>query len=97
MTILTNVGMNVMVQSCFDVVQWSDNERKRLNEKLGMRDENIRAEKKILVATRPSEAAIVSAGRCRNYRFRVNSPEFSVLYLQILWKFCLLRDNLIAV
>ena len=32
MTILTNVGMNVIVQSCFDVVQWSDNERKRLNE-----------------------------------------------------------------
>ena len=97
MTILTNVGMNVIVQSCFDVVQWSDNERKRLNEKLGMRDENIRAEKKILVATRPSEATIVSVGLCMNYRFRVNSPEFSVLYLQTLWKFCLLRDNLIAV
>ena len=26
--------MNVIVQSCFDVVQWSDNERKRLNEKV---------------------------------------------------------------
>ena len=62
---------------------------------LEMRDENIRA--KILVATRPSEATIVSVGLCMNYRFRVNSPEFSVLYLQTLWKFCLLRDNLIAV
>ena len=35
-------------------------------------------ERRILVATRPSEATIVSVGLCVNYRFRVNSPEFSV-------------------